>query len=87
MQDWSVWEWDHARTLLLEQGGYLSRVPADVPAVLALTGIKEQQDSIGLFDFVGTAMDDPRLPVVLFCDLASDAVGIRTAFREEDEGA
>lgn len=85
LQDWTVWEWDHALTLLLEQGGYLSRVPADVPAVLALTGMDEQPDSIGLFDFVGRAMADPRLPLTLFCDLGSDPPVVRMAFNREDE--
>jgi probable selenium-dependent hydroxylase accessory protein YqeC len=85
LKEWTVWEWDHALALLLEPGGYLSCVPDGVPAVLALTGMDEQQDSIGLFDFVGRAMADPRLPVVMFCDLGSDPPVVRTSFNEEDE--
>lgn len=85
LKEWSVWEWNHARTLLMEPGGYLSLLPKGVPAVLALTGMDEQQDSIGLFEFVGQAMDDPRLPVVMFCDLGADPPVVRTAFNEEDE--
>ena len=85
LEDWTVWEWDHALTLLLETGGYLSRVPAGVPCVLALTGMSEQPDSIGLFDFVGRAMADPRLPLAMFCDLAGAQAVIRTACRREEE--
>lgn len=87
LKEWTIWEWDHARTLLLEPGGYLSHLPEGVPAVLALTGMDEQQDSIGLFEFVGRAMDDPRLPVVMFCDLQADPPVLRTAFNEEDDAS
>ncbi len=84
LQSWTVWEWDHSLSLLREPGGYLSRVPADIPCVLALTGMEEQSDSIGLFDFVGRAMGHERLPLTLFCDLASDPPAIRTACIEQD---
>ena len=84
LQPWTVWEWDHTLSLLLEPGGYLSRVPADIPCVLALTGMGEQPDSIGLFDFVGRAMGHERLPLAMFCDLASDRPVIRTACIQED---
>ena len=84
LQPWTVWEWNHTLSLLLEPGGYLSRVPADIPCVLALTGMGEQPDSIGLFDFVGRAMGHERLPLALFCDLTSDPPGIRTACMEQD---
>jgi probable selenium-dependent hydroxylase accessory protein YqeC len=83
LEGWTVWEWDHALTLLLEPGGYLSRVPEGVPCVLALTGLKDQADSIGLFDFVGRAMADTRVPLIMFCDLAADPPVIRTACRQE----
>ena len=85
LEAWSVWEWDHALTLLLEPGGYLSKVPDGVPIVLALTGLEDQADSIGLFDFVGRAMADARLPLIMFCDLAADPPVIRTACRQEGE--
>ncbi len=84
LQPWTVWEWDHTLSLLLEPGGYLSQVPADIPCVLALTGMDEQSDSIGLFDFVGRVMGHERLPLVLFCDLESDPPVIRTACVEPD---
>ncbi len=83
LKSWTVWEWDHSLKLLLEPGGYLSRVPEGVPCVLALTGMGEQPDSIGLFDFVGRAMENPRLPLTMFCDLAADKSVIRTAYNEE----
>jgi len=83
LEAWTVWEWDHALTLLLEPGGYLSRVPEGVPCVLALTGLEDQADSIGLFDFVGRAMADTRIPMIMFCDLAAETPVIRTACRQE----
>jgi probable selenium-dependent hydroxylase accessory protein YqeC len=83
LKSWTVWEWEHQLKLLMEPGGYLSRVPEGIPCVLALTGMGEQPDSIGLFEFVGKAMDNPRLPLVMFCDLGADPSVIRTAFNEE----
>lgn len=85
LQPWTVWEWDHALALLQGEGGYLSRVPAEVPCVLALTGLDEQPDSVGLFDFVGRAMAHPRLPLVMFCSLGSETPLIRTACLEGSE--
>jgi len=84
LQDWSVWEWDHSLDLLLEPGGYLDRVPGEVPCVLALTGMDEQPDSVGLFDFVGRAMAHERLPLTLFCDLAAAPPVIRTACNQDE---
>lgn len=83
LESWTVWEWDHQLRLLVEPGGYLSRVPEGVPCVLALTGMGEQPDSIGLFEFVGKAMGNPRLPLVMFCDLGAEPSVIRTAYNEE----
>ena len=85
MKSWTVWEWDHFLTLLLEPGGYLSRVPEGIPCVLALTGMGEQPDSIGLFDFVGRAMQSPRLSLTMFCDLGADQPVVRTAC-DQDRG-
>lgn len=79
MKAWTIWEWGHSLTLLLEPGGYMSRVPEGIPCVLALTGMGGQPDSIGLFDFVGRAMESPRLPMTMFCDLGADQPVIRTA--------
>jgi len=87
LKAWTVWEWDHALTLLLEPGGYVSRVPEGIPCVLALTGMGEQPDSIGLFDFVGRAMENSRLPLTMFCDLLGDQSVIRTAYNEESGDA
>lgn len=81
LNDWTVWEWRHQKILLLEPGGYLDRVPEAVPAVLALTGMSQQEDSIGLFAFAGEAMDHPRLPLVMFCGFDSRGSSIRTAWR------
>ncbi len=83
LKAWTVWEWDHVLTLLLEPGGYLSRVPEGIPCVLAVTGLGDQPDSIGLFDFVGRAMDNSRLPLTMFCDFGADQPVIRTACNQE----
>lgn len=84
-EDWTILEWDHAEQLVLGEDGYLARVPEDVPAVLALAGLGEQADSIGLFSFADRAMADPRLPLVLFCETSADPPSVRTACRD-DEG-
>ncbi len=83
----TAWEWDHALTLLLEDGGYISQVPEGLPCVLALTGMGEQQDSIGLFEFVGRAMAHERLPLAMFCDLAGNPAAIRTVCQKKSEEA
>jgi len=83
LEAWTVWEWDHQLKLLTEPGGYLSRVPEGIPCVLALTGMGEQPDSIGLFDFLGRAMENSRLPLTMFCDLSSAQPVIRTVCNEE----
>jgi len=85
LKTWTVWEWDHALTLLVEPGGYVSQVPEGIPCVLALTGMGEQSDSIGLFAFVGQAMENPRLSLTMFCDLEGDQPVIRTAYNEESD--
>ena len=81
---WSTWEWDHSLQLLVGPGGYLEQVPPDVPVVLALTGLDEQPDSIGLFDFTGRAMADERLPIVLLCGFEEGQPAIRAAYRIDD---
>ena len=78
--------WDHLRHLLLAEGGYLAQVPAGVPALLALTGLDDLADSVGLFDFVGRAMADERLPLIVFCGLGSTPPTLRTACRREPSG-
>ena len=78
-----VWQWDHALALLTATGGYLDHVPAGVPAVLALCGLEDQPDSVGLFDFTARAMADPRLPLVLFCHRDERGLSLRAACRRE----
>ncbi len=79
--------WEHMDDLLLGPGGYLDQVPAEVPVVLALTGMEEIADSIGLFGFVGRMMMHPRLPLVMFCSREGDSWRLRTAFRTGREEA
>lgn len=79
----AVWEWDHLLALLTGPGGYLDHVPAGVPVVLALAGLEQQPDSVGLFDFTGRAMSDPRLPLVMFCSRGEGGLSVRTACRED----
>jgi len=86
-KDWTLLEWDHMAALILEDGGYLSKVPDEVPAVLAMMGLAEQDDSIGLFGFAGRAMEDPRLPLVILGELASEEPSLRTAVRDDDDSS
>lgn len=85
----AVWQWEHAYALLTGPGGYLAQVPAGVPVVLALTGLEQQPDSVGLFEFTARAMAHPRVPLVVFCSRREDGLGLslRSACREEDEDA
>ncbi len=79
----AILEWDHILELLRGDGGYLDQVPEDVPTILALGGMAEVVDSIGLFDFVGKAMEDPRLPISLFFETSGDEPSFRTGCRQE----
>lgn len=82
-KEWALLEWDHMASLLLDDGGYLSQVPEGVPAVLALAGLADQDDSIGLFGFTGRAMEDPRLPLVVFGEMGGEEISLRTAVRDD----
>ncbi len=81
----SVWMWEHSHILLTAVGGYLDQVPPDVPRVLALTCMGDQEDSIGLFEFVAEAMKEERLPLVVFCETTGETPCFRTACRLENE--
>ncbi len=78
-----IWLWEHSLTLLKAPGGYLEQVPAQVPVVLALTCMAQQDDSIGLFDFVGKAMNSARLPLIVFCETTGETPYFRTSCRRE----
>ena len=75
------WGWQQFHALLMESGGYLDRVPRSVPIALALTQLGDLDDGIGLFDFVARVMAEPRLPLVLFCELDPERRNLRTAYR------
>lgn len=79
LKEWENLEWDHLQDILQGPGGYLEQVPEGVPAMLILTGMDTQDDSIGLFSFVGQAMENPRVPIVAFCDFGSENGEIRVA--------
>ena len=81
----AILEWDHLLAVLLEPGGYLGQVPPHVPAMLAVAGMSQVDDSIGLFDFVGRAMAHPRLPLTLFCETSGEEPSFRTGCRREDQ--
>jgi hypothetical protein len=87
LPDYTVLEWSHVADLLLADGGYLAQVPDGVPAVLALTGLADQDDSIGMFGFVGQAMENPALPLAMFCTLGDEGWDLRTAYAEREEDA
>jgi hypothetical protein len=74
-------EWEHLLGMLVEKGGYLEQVPEQVPVILALMGMAEVDDSIGLFDFVGKAMMHPRLPITLFCETGGESPSFRAGCR------
>nr|MEE4267285.1 selenium cofactor biosynthesis protein YqeC [Candidatus Krumholzibacteria bacterium] len=77
----SMLEWEHLLGMLVEKGGYLEQVPEQVPVILALMGMAEVDDSIGLFDFVGKAMMHPRLPITLFCETGGESPSFRAGCR------
>ncbi len=79
--------WEHVAELLCGENGYLQHVPQDIPVVLAITGLEEISDSIGLFGFLGKVMQHPRLPLVLFCSRGDEGPSLRTAYRLGGEGA
>jgi hypothetical protein len=53
--------------------------------VLALAGLEQQPDSVGLFEFTGRAMAHPRVPLVLFCSRLEDGLSLRAAWRDEED--
>lgn len=77
--------WDHYVELLAGPGGYLDQVPAGVPLVLVLAGMNDLADSIGLFDFMGKVMADPRVPLVLFCETSGEKPSFRTVCRLDEK--
>ena len=79
-------DWDHFFALLTGPGGYLERTPAAVPLVLALTQISDLADAIGLFDFAARVMTEPRLPLLMFCELDPERFSLRTAARSDEDG-
>ena len=85
LQEDTEWTWDHYLALLTGPGGYLDQVPAEVPVVLALAGMGDLADSIGLFDFMGKAMAHPRIPLALFCETSGDAPTLRAVCRLDEE--
>lgn len=76
----TVLEWTHLQTLLTGEGGYLARIPPGVPVVLGLSGLDQVADSIGLFAFVGFAMN-AGVPLALFCSGGETGYTFRTAYR------
>ncbi len=80
LEPWTVLAWEHLQDYALARAAAL---PAGVPVVLALTGLEDQPDSIGLFGFTGRMMADPRLAVVLFCTAAGDELSVRACCRAE----
>lgn len=80
------WNWDHAIALLARPDGYLGRIPVGVPVLLALLQMDECDDAIGLFSFVGRAMDELDLPVVLLGDTSGPEPRLRTVCKPDPEG-
>ncbi|MFN2371480.1 MAG: hypothetical protein ABR506_10075 [Candidatus Krumholzibacteriia bacterium] len=78
LEPWIVLEWEHLEQAAAAAGAGL---PPDVPVVLALTGLQEQPDSIGLFAFTGRMMARPELAVVLFCSEGAEGLAVRACCR------
>ncbi len=76
-----LFEWKHLEALVLGKAGYLDQVPADLPVVLAVTGLEDVADSIGLFGFAGRVMQHERLPLVMFCSRKEGVWQLKTAYR------
>jgi probable selenium-dependent hydroxylase accessory protein YqeC len=75
--------WDHLYQLLTAPGGYLARLPGDMPAIVALTQLADLRDGIGLFGFLDRVMEQAGMPLVMLAELADDPPRIRTAYRVE----
>jgi probable selenium-dependent hydroxylase accessory protein YqeC len=76
--------WDHLLNLLARPDGYLGRIAAHVPVMVALLQMDENDDAIGLFEAVGGIMDDLDVPVVLLGDTSGPEPRLRTACRVDD---
>jgi tetratricopeptide (TPR) repeat protein len=72
--------WEALGDLLLSPK--LTARPA-APLVLAVTGLEDQPDSIGLFAFTARVMADPGLPVVLFGSRNDGGLSLRACCRVE----
>ncbi len=79
---WEPLTWDHLEALVAAD---LAGVPTEVPVLLALVGLEDQPDSIGLFEFTGRLMARPRLPLVLFVALGEDGPAIRACCRRASD--
>lgn len=80
LEPWTILDWERLQDHALARA---AAVPPGVPVVLALTGLEDQPDSIGLFGFTGRMMADPRLAVVLFCSAVGDGLSVRACCRAE----
>ncbi len=76
--------WPELERLVFGPGGYLDRVPADVPTVVALLQMEQCVDSVGLFGFLARLMGPLGVPIVTMGDLGGGS-GLRTAYREDEE--
>ena len=81
-----IWSWELMFRLLHGAGGYLARVPAGVPVVVALTQLAACADSVGLFGFVARVMDEAGVPLVVLGELAGEHPHLRTTCRVDGSG-
>ena len=80
------WDWEMMFRLLAGPGGYLARVPAGRPVVVALTQLGACVDGPGLFAFIGRVMGEANVPLVTLGELAGEHPGLRTAWRVGPDG-
>jgi len=80
------WNWDNMKALLSPPAGYLGRIPAGVPVLLALLQMDECDDAIGLFSFAGQVMEELNLPVMVMGDTSGPEPRLKTACLPDPEG-
>lgn len=79
------WNWDNMKALLAPPAGYLARIPAGVPVLLALLQMDECDDAIGLFSFAGQVMEEFDLPVIVMGDTSGPEPRLKTACLPDPE--
>ncbi|MCB1183410.1 hypothetical protein KDM41_08245 [bacterium] len=81
----AVLTWDHLAELVGGERGLGTLLPT-APRVLALAGLEDQDDSIGLFAFCDRMMAEAAWPLVVFGTRTDAGFAVRTAYRDAAAG-